>query len=75
MKQTINITLYAIISLSVPANAAEQVYTWVDDSGTTHFSEAPPLEPATDVSLIEVLPVSGAAPGNVIDDGFYSVIN
>lgn len=75
MKRYISITLYAIISLSVPANSAEHVYTWVDDSGTTHFSEAPPLEPATDASLIEVLPASGAAPGNVTDDGFYSVIN
>ena len=75
MKRYISITLYIIITLPVSANPAEQVYTWVDDSGTTHFSEAPPLEPATDASLIEVLPASGAAPSNAADDGFYSVIN
>jgi len=75
MKRHMNITLYIIISTSVSAISAAQVYTWVDDSGTTHFSEAPPLEPATDTSLVEVLPASGAAPGDGIDDGFYSVIN
>jgi len=75
MKRYINIILHLLIFLSVPAHSAEQVYTWIDASGTTHFSEAPPLEATIGARLIEVLPASGAAPGNVTDDGFYSVIN
>lgn len=75
MKRYISIFLYTLISLPVPGNSAEQVYTWVDDSGTTHFSETPPQESAAEAQLIEVLPTSGATPGNVADDGFYSVIN
>jgi hypothetical protein len=75
MKRYINITLYSIIFLFVSANSAEQAYTWVDDTGTTHFSETPPPESATAATLIEVLPASGAAPGGVTDNGFYSVIN
>ncbi len=75
MKRYIRIFLYTLISLPVAANSAEQVYTWVDDSGTTHFSEAPPPEPAIEAQLVEVLPTSGAAPGNMADDDFYSSIN
>jgi hypothetical protein len=75
MKRNTHILLYVLISLSVSANSAEEVYTWVDASGTTHFSETLPPEPATRAQLIEVLPASGAAPANVVDDGFYSVIN
>jgi len=75
MKRYTSIFLYILISLPVSANDAEQVYTWVDDSGATHFSETPPQESATEAQLIEVLPTSAAAPGNVADDDFYSVIN
>ena len=75
MKRYISIFLYILISLPVAANDAEQVYTWVDDSGTTYFSETPPQEAATEAQLIEVLPPSGVAPGKVADDDYYSVIN
>jgi hypothetical protein len=75
MKRNTHILMYALISLSVSANSAEEVYTWIDAGGTTHFSESPPLESETDAQLIEVLPASGAGPGNMTDESFYSVIN
>jgi hypothetical protein len=75
MKRNAGILLYTLISLSVSANSAEEVYTWVDAEGTTHFSESQPLESETDAQLIEVLPASGAGPGRVTDESFYSVIN
>ena len=70
-----HIILPVLLTLPLSAISTEQVYTWVDDSGTTHFSEAPPADSTFDTQLLEVLPASGAAPGNAPDDGFYSVIN
>ena len=69
------IILSVLVALPLSAYGTEQVYTWVDDSGTTHFSETPPTDITTDVELLEVLPASGAGPADVADDGFYSVIN
>lgn len=69
------IFLYLLLSLPVSANSTEQVYSWVDGSGTTHFSETPPPESAIETQLIEVLPTSGVAPGNGANDDYYSVIN
>ena len=67
--------LCALATLPLSADATEQVYTWIDDSGTTHFSETPPANTTVDVELLEVLPASGAGPNTATDDGFYSVIN
>lgn len=75
MKRYIRMFLYTLISLPVAASSAEQVYTWVDENGTTHFSETAPAKPATGAQRIEVPPASGPAPGNVEDEGYYSVIN
>ncbi len=75
MNRYSHIILPLLLTLPVPATCAEQVYTWVDDSGTTHFSEAPPPDSTFVTQLLEVLPASGVAPGNAPDDGFYSVIN
>ena len=70
-----HIILPVLLTLPLSAISTEQVYTWVDGSGTTHFSEAPPPDSTFDMRLLEILPASGAAPGNQPDDGFYSVIN
>ena len=67
--------LCALATLPLSTDAAEQVYTWIDDSGTTHFSETPPANTTVDVELLEVLPASGAGPDTTTDDGFYSVVN
>jgi hypothetical protein len=75
MNRYSHIILPLLLTLPVSATCAEQVYTWVDDSGTTHFSEAPPPDSTFVTQLLEVLPASGAAPSNAPDDGFYSVIN
>jgi hypothetical protein len=75
MNRISRIILSALVALPLTAYATEQVYTWVDDSGTTHFSETPPTDITSDVKLLEVLPASGAGAEEMTDDGFYSVIN
>jgi len=75
MKPAIHI-LVCFLLLPAAAHSTEQVYTWIDAQGTTHFSEAPPVTEEIGVQLIEVLPASGAGPANTADDdGFYSVVN
>ena len=75
MKQNTSI-LACFLLLSAAAHSTEQVYTWVDTEGTTHFSESPPAAAESEVQLIEVLPASGAGPADTADDNsFYSVVN
>ena len=73
MKQTSGICLSILLALSVSFAGATQVYTWVDDSGVTHFSETPPAERAADTQLIDITPT--AAPASDADNDFYSVVN
>ena len=73
MKRTTGICLPILLTLSVSLTSAAQVYTWVDDSGVTHFSETPPAERATDTQLIDITPT--AAPASNADNDFYSVVN
>ena len=75
MYQLNHIILSVLVALPLTAHASEQVYTWVDDKGTTHFSESPPVTTTPDVELLEILPASGAGPDTATDDSFYSVIN
>jgi len=53
--------------------SAEQAYTWVDEYGTTHFSETPPHDEAINAEQINLLPAPSA--GNISDSDFYSVVN
>jgi hypothetical protein len=73
MKQTTGIGLPILLTLSVSFASAAQVYTWVDDSGVTHFSETPPAEHAAAAQLIDIAPAPAGA--DSAGDDFYSVIN
>ena len=73
MKQTSGICLSILLTLCVSSASAAQVYTWVDDSGVTHFSETPPAERTTDTQLIDITP--SAAPASNAGNDFYSVVN
>ena len=73
MKRTSGICLPILLTLSASFAGAAQVYTWVDDSGVTHFSETPPAVQVSETQLIEITP--SATPASVADDDFYSVVN
>jgi len=73
MKRSSGILLPILLTLSTSFAGAAEVYTWVDDSGVTHFSETPPAQRTSDTQLIEVTPT--AAPASLADDDFYSVVN
>ena len=73
MKRSSGILLPILLTLSTSFAGAAEVYTWVDDSGVTHFSETPPAQHTSDTQLIEVTPT--AAPASLADDDFYSVVN
>ena len=59
--------------LPIAQSSADQVYTWVDENGTTHFSEEPPHDDAISAEKINVQPAPSA--GNIAGDDFYSVAN
>jgi Domain of unknown function (DUF4124) len=63
------IVLLAVLS----GSTAGPVYTWVDDSGITHFSDTPPTDESLGAGLIEDLPPPAA--GMPADGDFYSVVN
>ena len=65
--------LIIFLLLPIAQSSAEQVYTWVDESGTTHFSEAPPNDEAISAEQINLQPAPSA--GNIAGDDFYSVAN
>ena len=65
--------LIIFLLLPIAQSSAEQVYTWVDENGTTHFSEAPPNEEAISAEQINLQPAPSA--GIIAGDDFYSVAN
>jgi hypothetical protein len=77
MKQAAGLCLPILLTLSISFACAAQVYSWVDDSGVTHFSETPPPERADDTQIIDIAPTPAPASdnANIEDDDFYSVIN
>jgi hypothetical protein len=66
-------SLIIFLLLPIAQSSAEQVYTWVDENGTTHFSEAPPNNEAISAEQINLQPAPSA--GRIVGDGFYSVAN
>jgi hypothetical protein len=64
--RTITTTLLLLPALAV----AGTVFTWVDEDGTTHFSETPPADATVETRSIEI----DTPPSPVADDRF-SVIN
>ena len=73
IKPVSGICLPILLSLFVTFAGATQVYTWVDDSGVTHFSETPPADREAETQRIEITP--STAPASVTDDDFFSVVN
>lgn len=65
--------LLIFLLLPIAQSSAEQAYTWVDENGTTHFSEAPPNNDAISAEQINLLPAPSA--GKIVGDEFYSVAN
>jgi hypothetical protein len=63
--------LIIFLLLPIAQSSAEQVYTWVDEYGTTHFSEAPPHDDAISAEQINLQPAPSA--GIIAGDDFYSV--
>jgi hypothetical protein len=72
-KRSGSICLSVFLLLSTAVACATEIYTWVDDSGITHFSETPPAADATGTQIIDIAPT--ATPESVMDDDFYSVVN
>ena len=52
--------------------SAGVVYTWVDPSGVTHFSETPPPDPGVPARMIELAPLPPPPPAD--DDDYYSIL-
>jgi len=67
------LVLPVLLSLPLVQAGAAQAYTWVDEHGTTHFSDTPPVNEATPTEQIELLPAPSA--GSTGNDDFYSVAN
>lgn len=64
--------LFILLLLPSAHSSAEQAYTWIDKSGTTHFSESPPYDETISAEQINLLPAPSA--GNISGDDFYSVV-
>ena len=65
--------LIIFLLLPIAQSSAEQVYTWIDEYGTTHFSQDPPNDEATSAEQINLQPAPSA--GIIAGDDFYSVAN
>lgn len=59
--------------LTSAAVCANEAYSWVDEQGTTHFSEVPPDNQSRTAEQIELLPPPET--GSTEEDDYYSVIN
>ena len=58
---------------TVTAVCASEVYSWIDEHGTTHFSQVPPDNLSHPSEQIELL--SPPEAGDTKEDDYYSVIN
>lgn len=52
----------SVLLATVPAVAESTLYKWVSPDGVVNFSDAPPADPATSVSLV---PLDASPPPNV----------
>ena len=66
--------LTGVLALLTTATVcANEVYSWVDEQGTTHFSEVQPDNQSHPAEQIDLLPPPKS--GNSEKDDYYSVIN
>lgn len=63
-----------LLLIATPLAGATQVFTWIDDTGVTHFSETPPPDNPADSRRIDIETPAPRGPYPPGDD-FYSVIN
>ncbi len=63
------LALFALLPTLAPAVT---VHTWVDDDGVRHYADAPPGEPATASTPIEL---SGHDAAAAAGDDYYSIVN
>jgi len=73
MQKLQQIPAFLVLLAGLSSVGAGPVYTWVDDSGITWFSDMPPPGEFVGVQMIEDLPPPAA--GMPVDEDFYSVIN
>ena len=64
---------FLVLFTLLSSSSAGPVYTWMDDSGVTWFSDTPPADESINAGLIEGLPPPAA--GMPVDGDFYSVVN
>jgi len=65
-----------IAGLSFPVTAEELVYTWTDENGITHFSDAPPTRTAAASGEVETMAMPTGFPETTGPaEDYYSVIN
>jgi len=50
-----------LLAFAPCAAAADEVYRWVDDEGTVHFSDTPPASASTNFSTIDIGPSTGSS--------------
>ena len=74
MHSSAPLSLILLLILTTPLAGASQVFTWVDDTGVTHFSETPPVDAPEDSRLIDLDTPPPRGPVTTGDD-FYSVVN
>jgi hypothetical protein len=74
MHSSAPLSLTLLLLLSAPLAGAAQIFTWVDDTGVTHFSETPPADDKADSRLLDLDMPAPRGPDRTGDD-FYSVIN
>jgi hypothetical protein len=68
-----HIAVFLVLATVLSNSSAGSVYTWMDDSGVTWFSDTPPAYESISVGLIEDLPPPPA--GMPVDGDYYSVVN
>jgi hypothetical protein len=64
---------FFVLLTVLSSSSAGPVYTWMDDSGITWFSDTPPTDESINAGLIEGLPPPAA--GMPVDEDFFSVVN